>query len=557
MVSESELLLRIDRLRVEADDDAAKAPLVDGISLTLERGEVLGLIGESGAGKSTIGLAALGYARPGCRITEGRVLLDGTDLLDLSDAQLRVARGARVAYVAQSAAAAFNPAHRLINQVCEVPVRHGLMSPRVARRAAVDLFRRLLLPDPESFGERYPHQVSGGQLQRAMTAMAMICKPDLIVLDEPTTALDATTQIEVLAILRTLIRQDRLSALYITHDLALVAQLATRLMVLRNGSLVEEGPTERVLTQATSPYTRALVAARTVDRRPEVAPGARTQALLETRAITARYGSGPSVLRSVSLRVASGEVLAIVGESGSGKSTLARAIAGLLPPTAGEILFNGVRIGPLVRRDRELRRRIQLVHQSPDLALNPRARVADIIARPLELFLRLGKTERRGRVLDLLRTVGLTEDIAGRWPGDLSGGQKQRVCIARALAAEPALLICDEITASLDALAAKEILDLLHRLRRQFQMACLLITHDFGVVEAMADRVAVMFRGEIVETGPRAQILAEPRTEYTARLLFAVPELDVGWMDSVLATGKFGPAPAPADGRTNDPRTLA
>jgi len=523
--------LHIDSLSVEASG----IPIVNGVSLALAPGEVLGLIGESGAGKSTLGLAALGYAKHGCRIVGGSVVLAGVDLLSLSEAARKRFRGTRVAYIAQSASAAFNPAQTLMQQICEVPLSRGMMSRKQARSAAVALFQRLKLPDPETFGARYPHQVSGGQLQRAMAAMAMICKPTLIVLDEPTASLDVTTQIEVLGILRSLIHEDGVSALYITHDLALVAQIATRLMVLRNGRVQEEGPTDQVLNTPRSSYARALRDARRLEAAPAVQAATDRDTLLEIRDVAARYGGGPLVLGGVSVRVDLGETLAVIGESGSGKSTLARVIVGLLPPASGEIRYRGAPTGPLALRGRELCRAIQIIHQAPDLALNPHQPVSDIIGRPLELFLRLAGDERRRRVAELLRLVGLSEDIAARLPTALSGGQKQRICIARALAAEPALLICDEITASLDVLVAKEILELLLRLKRQLGMTCILITHDFAIVQAAADRVVVMFGGRIVEEGQCTEILIRPRTDYTARLIEAVPKADTGWLDRVLA----------------------
>ncbi len=532
------MLLSIERLKVETAARKASAPLVDNISLSLEAGEVAGIIGELGAGKLTLGLAALGHARNGCCITAGSVVFDGTNLLLLSKSDLLHLRGRRMAYVAQSAAAAFNPAHRLIAQICEVPVREGMMSRESARSEAVALFRRLGLPDPERFGERYPYQVSGGQLQRAMIAMAMICRPQLLVLDEPTTALDVTTQIEVLAHLRSLIREDGLAALYITHDLALVLQLATRILVLRHGAAVESGAAETIITRAESPYTRALVAAqrRTIARR---APHPRQEVpLLELTRLRARYASGPLVLEDIDLEVLRGETLALVGESGSGKSSLARVVVGLLPKCDGIARYKGQELPVLRDRSRNLCREIQLVHQVPDLALNPRQRVKEIIGRPIKLFRSLRARDKEPRVAELLDLVGLEPALANRFPHELSGGQKQRVCIARALAADPELLICDEVTAALDAVVATEVLDLLDSLQKRLGMACLLITHDFGVVKAMADRVAVLKHGRLVEQGSCAAVLETPRSDYTARLVAAVPELRVGWLDAAISIAR-------------------
>ncbi|MEP4421738.1 MAG: ABC transporter ATP-binding protein, partial [Nitratireductor sp.] len=366
-----DVVLEMRGLRIEGQNDAGWVEIVKGIDLTLKRGEVLGLIGESGAGKSTIGLAALGYARPGCRISGGVSLFDGADLNVLTEDELRRLRGVRIAYVAQSAAASFNPAHRIIDQFVEVATLHGACDAATARQEAVALYRKLRLPDPETIGDRFPHQVSGGQLQRAMVAMAMACRPDLIVFDEPTTALDVTTQIEVLAAIKDVVRDFNTAAIYITHDLAVVAQLADRIMVLRYGELVEEGETRRVLERPNAAYTRELLASGAARR----AGSHVGRAILEIGDVSAAYGA-TKVLHDVSLSVAEGTTVAIVGESGSGKSTLARVVTGLLPCTGGTVRFDGEELKPTLReRSSVLRRRIQLVHQTPDTSLNPRQRV--------------------------------------------------------------------------------------------------------------------------------------------------------------------------------------
>ncbi|EYD76675.1 Alpha-glucoside transport ATP-binding protein AglK [Rubellimicrobium mesophilum DSM 19309] len=526
-------VLAIRDLRVVAPNGAV---LVDGISLDLPRGEILGLIGESGAGKSTIGLAAMGYGRGGCRIAGGRIELAGTELTASSRPVREAMRGARIAYVAQSAAAAFDPAMRLDRQILETPLQHGLMSAAEARDWMVELFRALQLPDPEGFGRRYPHQVSGGQLQRAMMAMAMSGKPDVLVLDEPTTALDVTTQVEVLALLRDTIRRYGTSALYITHDLAVVAQLADRLMVLRHGREVESGTTAEVLESPREDYTRRLVA----ERRESLAPAAGVrhdagETVLDLRNVDAGYG-GSLVLQDVSLSVRRGETLAVVGESGSGKSTLARLVAGLLPPARGVVDFRG-RPLPGSYRDRDLAglKSIQMIYQLPDVALNPRQTVGEAIGRPLAFYRGLRGAARREEVARLLALIGLPGDFADRLPGALSGGQNQRVCIARALAAEPDLLICDEVTSALDPLIAEDILRLLRRLQDELGMTYLFITHDLSVVRRLADRTVVMQKGRIVEEGPTATLFETPRAAYTRTLLDSVPELRRDWLDGVLA----------------------
>src|SRR5260221_3771556 len=361
------ILLAMRGLRIEGQSDDRWNEIVKGIDLTLRRGEVLGLIGESGAGKSTMGRAARGYARPGCRITAGWIVFDGIDLVKIDEAERRRVLGARIAYVAQSAAAAFNPAHKLIDQCVESPLGHQLMDEAEAKRNAVDWFRRLRFTGAELFGLLYPHQVSGGQLQRAMTAMAMACRPDLIIFDEPTTALDVTTQIEVLAAIKNVVRQFDMAAIYISHDLAVVAQMADRVMVLRYGELVEEAPTGTMLADPQKPYTKSLWAVRSLHKEEEQGE----EVLLEVRGVDAAYGKVLKVLHGISLEVPRGRTVAVVGESGSGKSTLARVITGLLPPSAGTIKFAGKALPPrLSGRGKDLLRRVQMIYQMPDTALN-------------------------------------------------------------------------------------------------------------------------------------------------------------------------------------------
>ncbi|WP_390634554.1 ABC transporter ATP-binding protein [Oryzibacter oryziterrae] len=522
-------LLDIENLVVTATSGTR---LVDSVSLKLERGSVLGLIGESGAGKSTIALAALAYSRPGCHITGGTIRHGGVDLMELDEDARRAYRGARIAYVAQSAAAAFNPALTLMDQICEGPVRHGLASRKDAEAHAVELFTALDLPDPARFGRRYPHQVSGGQLQRAMVAMAMSCRPDILVLDEPTTALDVTTQIEVLVLLRRLIRDQQVAALYVTHDLAVVAQIADRIMVLRHGKLVEEGATADVLLRPTTDYARALVAERTAarsaafeveDKRPET--------VLVLDHVDVSYGPKKAV-SGVSFSLSRGETVAVIGESGSGKSTIAYSIAGLVSASGGEIQFDGGDLPPGHReRDRDTLRRIQLVYQLPDVALNPRQSIGEIIGRPLTFYFGLRGEARSARVGELLSLVGLPVEFAQRLPGQLSGGQKQRVCIARALAAEPDVVICDEVTSALDPLVAEEILKLLHRLQAELGLAYLFITHDLGIVRRIGHRVVVLANGKMVADGTTAEIFAQTDHPYIGKLIASVPELDTGWLD--------------------------
>ena len=538
--SKGQLLLEMRGLRIEALSEGRWREIVHGVDVTLRRGEVLGLIGESGAGKTTIGLAAMGFARDGCRIAGGTIVFDGIDLLGGSERSRRALLGARIAYVAQSAAAAFNPAHRLIDQHTELPVYHGVSSRAVATANAKELYARLRLPEPDTIGLRYPHQVSGGQLQRAMTAMAMSCRPDLIVFDEPTTALDVTTQIEVLAAIKDVVDQFDASAIYISHDLALVAQMADRIMVLRDGNLIEEGSTRELLATPQEAYTRDLLRVRTF-RKATVGTAETEVPLLEVRNVSAAYGRRP-VLQDVHFHVPRKRTIALVGESGSGKSTTARVVAGLLPPTAGQVLWQGSHMPvDFRRRTKAELQRIQMIYQMPDTALNPKRRVRHAIGRPLTFYLGMRGAARDERLRELLALVELEPDrFVDRLPGELSGGEKQRVCIARALAAEPELMICDEITSALDQLVAEEILKLLDRLQRELELSYIFITHDIGTVRAIADDVVVMFQGRVVASGGREDVFSPPHHEYTQLLLSSVPEMDPDWLDNLLAARSSG-----------------
>jgi peptide/nickel transport system ATP-binding protein len=530
----SNSLLEIRNLLIEAEIEGVWKPIVNGLSLNLKKGEVVGLIGESGAGKSTLGLAALGYTKPGCRIVSGSINFDGQELTTLPEQQLRKLRGVRVSYVAQSAAAAFNPAHRLIDQFSETSIQHGRLNSSEASQRGRELFRQLELPDPDHFGERYPHQVSGGQLQRAMTAMAMGCQPDIVVFDEPTTALDVTTQIEVLAAIKEAVHARGSAAIYITHDLAVVAQVADRIMVLRYGDLVEEGETRNLLSNPTEEYTKRLLAVRSL--REERSEQGRDAVVLKVDGVRARYPNAEQdVLEGISVEVERGKTVALVGESGSGKSTLARVITGLLPPAQGQVFYKGETLSADLRdRGKEDLRRIQMIYQMPDVALNPRQRVRDVIGRPLEFYLGMKGKEKTARVAELLEQIELPIDFEERYPAQLSGGEKQRICIARSLAAEPDLIICDEVTSALDQLVAEGILELLQRLQNELGVSYLFITHDLATVKAIADDIVVMYQGKIVEQGPKQEILTPPHEDYTALLLSSVPEMDPGWLDNLI-----------------------
>lgn len=529
----SKRLLTVTGLEIEGRQDGKWKKVVKGVDLYLNRGEVLGLIGESGAGKSTIGLAAMGYAREGCRLSAGTIDYLGKELRTAPEKELEEIRGYKIAYVAQSAAASFNPSHKLITQFAETPLAHNLMNMDEARKKAETLYAKLFLPDPAGIGFRYPHQVSGGQLQRAMVAMAMACDPDIIIFDEPTTALDVTTQIEVLTAIKEVVKKSNCAAVYITHDLAVVAQLSNRIMVLRHGLCVEEGKSRDILDAPKEKYTEDLLAVRRQVK--NVAPPKNEEPLLKVENITAAYSKGPAILHDVSFNVLRGRTVAVVGESGSGKTTVARVITGFLPQTHGMVYFDGVAMSPhLKNRDKDRLRKWQMIFQMPDVAVNPRHKVRDIIGRPIMFYYNPGKKELARRVSELLDMIELNDNYLDRYPSELSGGEKQRVCIARALAARPELIICDEVTSALDQLVAEEILKLLQRLQDELNMSYLFITHDLATVRAIADDVVVMYQGRVVEHGPRDEVFSPPHHEYTKLLLSSVPEMDPDWLDRTL-----------------------
>ena len=527
-----DILLEMRGVEIDGFSDERWHDIVKGVDLTLRRGEVMGLIGESGAGKSTLGLAAMGFARPGCRIKSGSINFNGIDLVNASESEKRKLWGSRIAYVAQSAAASFNPAHRLIDQTVEATVGHNISDDGTAKADAVELFGSLQLPDPETIGDRYPHQVSGGQLQRVMTAMAMSPRPDLIIFDEPTTALDVTTQVEVLVAMREIVERFNTAAIYITHDLAVVAQMADFIKVLRYGEEVEEAETRQMLEQPKEDYTKSLWSVRALQKPEDKGE----DIVLSIQNVDAAYGKSLKVLHDVSIDIPRGRTVAVVGESGSGKSTTARVITGLLPPMSGEVQFNGEALPAALKdRNKDQLRRIQMIYQMADTAMNPKQTVGEIISRPLEFYHNMTGQKKEQRLIELLEMIELDASFMDRLPSELSGGQKQRICIARALAAEPDVIICDEVTSALDQIVQEGILKLLLRLQKEFGITYLFITHDIAVVTAISDEIVVMFQGAVVEQGLKSQILEPPFPDYTKLLLSSVPEMDPDWLTDLVA----------------------
>ena len=537
----SQNLVEIRDLKVEARTDAGRRiEILKGVSLDIAKGEIVALIGESGSGKTTMALTLLGYTRPGCHMSGGTVLVDGKDLFALSERERARLRGTEVAYIPQSAAAAFNPSAKIMDQVIEVTRIHGLMPPDEARERAVALFKALSLPNPETIGERYPHQVSGGQLQRLSAAMALISDPKLVIFDEPTTALDVTTQIEVLKAFKSVMRNGSITGVYVSHDLAVVVQIADRIVVLKDGEVQETGTTMEILHAAKHPYTRELLAAFGQKPREPRATEPKRRALLDIETLTAGFGAIQAnglplvpAVRSVSLQVEQGRNLGIVGESGSGKSTLARSIAGILPAASGRIVFEGKELHRSAHgRTRQQLREIQIVFQSADTALNPAQPVEDILGRPLAFYHGMSGKPRAARVDQLLDMVKLPRTLRQRRPSELSGGQKQRVNFARALAADPKLILCDEITSALDTVVGAAVIELLKELQRELGLSYIFISHDLSVVEAICDEIIVMYGGRQIERITPAQA-KPPQHPYSQLLFSSVPKLDPSWLDGL------------------------
>jgi len=538
-------LLEVKDLRISAyNDDAVEIPIVKGVNFDIYKGQVVALIGESGSGKTTISLASLAYTKPGLEIVGGEVLLKGEDVLKASPIRQRELRGASVAYLAQSAAATFNPAITIGEQVTESAVLHGVLTQEQATERAEALYHALELPNPDRIGYRYPHQVSGGQLQRLMAAMALCGKPDLMVLDEPTTALDVTTQIEVLKAFKKVIREEDAAAIYVTHDLAVVAQIADHIVVLYGGEVMEQGTADQIINHPTHAYTRRLMNA--VRPTPEAGQGSdvgeehfRDIPAVAVNEMTAGYGKKPNgepavtVLRDINVNVKNGHVVGVIGESGCGKSTLARVMAGLLPPSKGGLELDGNSLnGDMSDRSLEELQKIQFVFQMADTALNPKQEIGEIIGRPLEFYHGLSGKQKHQKVIEILEMVELTPEFVSRYPMELSGGQKQRINLARSLAANPEVMLCDEVTSALDSIVGANVIKLLTALRDKTGVSFVFISHDLSTVSSFADEIVVLYAGRVVEQGPTDEVLTPPFHPYTRLLISSVPEMRLGWNGS-------------------------
>ncbi|MFE3070342.1 dipeptide ABC transporter ATP-binding protein [Streptomyces sp. NPDC059247] len=524
-------LVEVRDLTVEFARDGAPVRAVDGLSFTLEEGRALALVGESGSGKSTVAAALLGLHRgTGARIG-GTVRVDGTDPATAGPAALRRLRGGTAAMVFQDPLSALDPYYAVGDQIAEVHRTHFGGTRRAARARAVQVLDRVGIPDAARRSRSRPHEFSGGMRQRALLAMALACAPRLLVADEPTTALDVTVQAQILDLLHELRRETGTALLLVTHDVGVAAESVDEVLVMRDGRAIERGPVATVLGAPAEPYTRRLLAAvPRLDGPVRPAPAEDGPPLLEAHGLRREFGRGGKTFTAVdgvSLTVRAGETLGVVGESGSGKTTLGRMLVRLLDPTDGELRYRGTEIGSLTDRElRPHRRELQMVFQDPVSSLNPRRTVGESIADPLRAAGERDGTRIRTRVRELLDRVGLDPDRYGAYPHEFSGGQRQRVGIARALAAEPRLIVCDEPVSALDVTTQAQVVALLAELQAELGLGLVFIAHDLAVVRQVSDRVAVMHEGRIVEQGTVAEVYGAPRDPYTRRLLAAVPSLD-------------------------------
>jgi peptide/nickel transport system ATP-binding protein len=536
----SEALLSVNDLRVGFATEGGRVQAVDGVSFELAAGEVLAIVGESGSGKSVTAQTVIGLTRSANASIEGSVRLGGRELLGADEAELRQVRGERIAMVFQDPMTSFNPVHRVGDQLIEAIRAHRPeVSKDEARKRAIELLGAVGLPDPKRRADRYPHEFSGGMRQRAMIAMALTLEPEVLIADEPTTALDVTVQAQILELLRKLNRERGLATILITHDFGVVAEMADRVLVMHEGKIVERGDLDDVFYATRDPYTRKLLGAVVrLDQAPPLRPARREGSLLEVTDLVKHFpvkrgllfdreGDRVRAVDGVSFSVERGETLGLVGESGSGKSTLSRAVLQLLTPTSGSVRFGGREIAGLSRRQmRPLRPEMQMIFQDPYASLNPRKRIGQIVGEPLQVQGRASGEELRRQVQELLERVGLSPEHYNRYPHEFSGGQRQRVGIARALALRPKLIVADEPVSALDVSIRAQILTLLSDLQEEFGLTYIFVAHDIGVVRHVSDRIAVMHEGKIVEQGPADRVCERPSDAYTKTLLAAVPVPD-------------------------------
>jgi peptide/nickel transport system ATP-binding protein len=525
-------LLRFEGVTLALPPGADREHAVTDVTFEVRTGEILCVVGESGSGKSVCAQALMGLLPPAIRGVRGSILLDGENLLERTPEEWRVIRGQRIAMIFQEPMTALNPVMRIGDQIAESFEAHGLLTPGERRARALDLAREVGLPDPDRIVQAFPHQLSGGQRQRAMIAMALALEPALLVADEPTTALDVTTQAQILKLIRELQRRRGMGVVFITHDFGVVADIADQVAVLEKGRLVESGPAAAVLRSPQHPYTKALLAAVPSIHPPARPPLPPRPVACEVLGLTKTYvtrsglfskGRVVPAARGVSFTIHRGETLGLVGESGSGKSTVARLVTRLLDPDAGVIRLGDIDLGQARGAElRAARRRIQMVFQDPFASLNPRRRVGLTIADG-PIAKGVPAREALNRARDLLELVGLDRRAADRFPHEFSGGQRQRIGIARALALEPDVLVADEPVSALDVSVQKQVLELLESLKSRLQLAMLFITHDLHVAAQVCDVVAVMYKGEIVEMRPAGEIFSSPEHPYTRDLLSAVP----------------------------------
>lgn len=531
--------LKIGYLNAEDGIDIA----VNDISFSVEEGETLGVVGESGCGKSTIARALMGYLRPGGQVIGGDIHLIGESVLGLTAEKLQHIRGKTVAIIPQNPLSSLTYHMTVGNQVNEILRFHRGMNNAEARAETINLFRATRLPDPEAIYDRYPHQISGGQRQRIVIAAALACRPSLMILDEPTTALDTTTEMQVLKLIKDLRQEIDTAIVYITHDLTLTNYMCDRVLVMHDGKIVEEGAAQTIFNAPEEAYTRQLVAAiPRVDRPPtrdKIEEHQLGDSILEIENLSFAYASpwsiakmfkredAPMAVENVSFNVRQSETLGLVGESGSGKSTVANIVAGLLAPSQGSITFDGDELrSSSAKRSIEERRRVQLIFQDPLSSLNPRQRVGTILTRSIMSFLGLDQRQSRDKAAELLEELELPTEFMSRYPRQLSGGQQQRVAIARAFAADPDLILCDEITSALDVSVQAHVLDLLMALQRKTGTACIFISHDLGVIREVAHRAVVMRNGKVVEAGSTEHLFSNSQDPYTRDLIAAAERRD-------------------------------